>query len=205
MNDYWNERFGGEEYVYGEDPNVFFAEQISKLKPGKIILPCEGEGRNAAHAASLGWEVLAFDSSQGGKSKAMALAYKKGVSINYKIADVGVATYPDNEADVVSFIYVHFSPDTRKIIHQKAIRWLKPDGRILLEAFNPAQLRNTSGGPQDISMLYTAEMLADDFAALNIELLQTEQVVLSEGRFHEGEADIIRFVGTKKIAEIQKK
>ena len=198
MTNFWDERFGGEEYVYGEEPNVFFAEQISRLKPGKIILPCEGEGRNAVYAASLGWQVLAFDSSEAGKLKAMALADEKGVSINYKLEDVSSVTYPDCEADVVAFIYAHFPPDTRKEIHQKAITWLKPGGRILLEAFNPRQLKNTSGGPRDISMLYTVEMLTADFAKLNVELLQAKEVVLNEGRFHEGNADVIRFVGIKK-------
>jgi len=29
--------------------------------PGKVLFPAEGEGRNAVHAAMLGWEVHAFD------------------------------------------------------------------------------------------------------------------------------------------------
>lgn len=199
MINYWDERFSGEEYVYGEEPNVFFAEQISKLKPGKVMLPCEGEGRNAVYAASLGWEVFAFDSSEAGRRKALALADRKRVSINYQLEDVGMAGFPDNEADVVAFIYAHFPPETRTIIHQKVISWLKPGGTILLEAFNPAQLKNNSGGPKDPAMLYTTEMLAADFSELNIKLLQTEQTVLKEGRFHEGKADIIRYAGIKKF------
>ena len=198
MINYWDERFGSEEYVYGDEPNVFFAEQISKLKPGKIILPCEGEGRNAVYAASLGWKVFAFDSSEAGKRKAMLLADRKGVSINYQLEDIGIADFPYNEVDVVAFIYAHFSTETRTIIHQKAINWLKPGGTMLLEAFNPAQLNNTSGGPKDLDMLYTIEMLTADFSELNIKLLQPQQVVLSEGRFHDGEADIIRFRGIKE-------
>jgi hypothetical protein len=57
MNNIWNERYSQEEYVYGEEPNVFIAEQLNKLQNGIIILPCEGEGRNAVHAASQGWIV----------------------------------------------------------------------------------------------------------------------------------------------------
>jgi len=41
MKDRWNERYSGENYVYGKNPNVFFAEQLNKLDLGTLILPCE--------------------------------------------------------------------------------------------------------------------------------------------------------------------
>ena len=71
MKNFWNERYSEKEYVYGEKPNVFFAEQLRQIAPGTIVLPCEGEGRNAVYAAANGWEVQAFDTSIIGKSKAI--------------------------------------------------------------------------------------------------------------------------------------
>ena len=159
MNSFWNERYSAKEYIYGEDSNIFFAEQLSLLKPGSIILPCEGEGRNAVFAASNGWKVNAFDSSEAGKIKALQLADKKGVSIKYVVDDAMAITYPESSADVVAFIYAHLPPATRKLIHKKAITWLKPGGKIILEAFNPNQLQNISGGPKDVSMLYTESVI----------------------------------------------
>lgn len=197
MNNIWNERYSKEEYVYGEEPNVFFAAQLNKLQNGVIILPCEGEGRNAVYAASQGWIVKAFDSSEAGKTKAIQLANNKGVTIDYEIADAVAVNYPENSVEAVAFIYAHFPPAIRKQIHQKAISWLKPGGKIIIEAFNPVQLQNTSGGPKDLSMLYTEEILREDFEELNIELLQTLQTTLQEGNYHQGKADIIRFVGSK--------
>jgi hypothetical protein len=197
MNNIWNERYSQEEYVYGEEPNVFIAEQLNKLQNGIIILPCEGEGRNAVHAASQGWIVNSFDSSEAGKTKAIQLADKMGVSIEYEIADAVSADYRESSADAVAFIYAHFPPAIRKQIHQKAISWLKPGGKIIIEAFNPAQLQNSSGGPKDISMLYTEEIIREDFQELNIELIETLQTTLQEGKYHQGKADIIRFVGSK--------
>lgn len=197
MNDIWNERYSMEEYVYGEEPNVFFAEQLNKLQPGIIILPCEGEGRNAVYAASQGWIVKAFDSSEAGKTKALQLARKKGVIIDYEIADAEGINYPECGVDAVAFIYAHFPPAGRKQIHQKAISWLKPGGKIIIEAFNPAQLQNTSGGPKEVTMLYTEDILKEDFQQLNIELIENLQTTLQEGKYHEGKADIIRFVGSK--------
>jgi len=198
MDNFWNERYSEKEYVYGEEPNVFFADQLSQLNPGTIILPCEGEGRNAVYAALNGWKVKAFDSSEAGKIKALELADKKEVTINYTIDDAVTATYPESSADVVAFIYAHFSPSIRKQIHQKAISWLKPGGRIIMEAFNPDQLKNNSGGPKELSMLYTEEMIKEDFKGIQITLLQNLTTELSEGKYHEGKADVIRFEGVKK-------
>ncbi len=197
MSNFWNERYSAKEYFYGEEPNVFFAEQLDRLKPGVIILPCEGEGRNGVYAASQQWTVNAFDASETGKMKALQLAHKKGVIIDYIIDDASAINYPENSADVVAFIYAHLPTATRKLVFQKAITWLKPGGKILLETFNPNQLQNSSGGPKDISMLYTEDIIKEDFKALKFELLQTLQITLSEGKHHEGKADIIRFVGIK--------
>ncbi|ULQ52081.1 hypothetical protein [Flavihumibacter fluvii] len=46
-------------------------------------------------------------------------------------------------------------------------------------------------------MLYTEDMLKGDFAGLKIELSQTIHTTLEEGKYHSGEADVVRFVGTK--------
>lgn len=198
MHNFWNERYSVKEYIYGEEPNVFFAEQLSKLKPGVIILPCEGEGRNAVFAASNGWRVNAFDSSEAGKMKALQLAHRKGVSIEYVVEDALAVDYSANSADVVAFIYAHFPPATRKAVLQKATTWLKPAGKIILEAFNPNQLQNDTGGPKDVSMLYTEDIIREDFSGMKIELLQTLRTELSEGKYHEGISDIVRFVGAKE-------
>jgi glutamine synthetase type III len=149
------------------------------------------------YAASQGWIVKAFDSSEAGKAKALQLAVKKGVSIDYEIADAVFVNYPESSVDAVAFIYAHFPPAIRKQIHNKAISWLKPGGKIIIEAFNPAQLQNTSGGPKEVTMLYTEEIIRADFQGLNIELIETLQTTLQEGKYHQGKADIIRFVGSK--------
>ena len=71
MKDFWNQRYAADEYAYGTAPNAFFKAVLDPLPPGRILLPAEGEGRNAVYAAKLGWEVVAFDQSEGGQKKAM--------------------------------------------------------------------------------------------------------------------------------------
>ena len=197
MSNIWDERYSQTEYVYGTEPNEFFAKELSLLKPGRLILPCEGEGRNAVFAAQKGWNVIAFDNSQEGKKKALKLAEQKQVHIDYLIDDADKIELEPNSVDSVALIYAHFTPNIRETIHKKIVSWLKPGGTLILEGFNPNQLTNKSGGPKDIAMLYTEEMLKSDFSDLKIVQLNTLQTNLNEGNFHQGEADLIRLIAVK--------
>ena len=48
MENFWDIRFKEEDYAYGTLPNAFFKETLNTYKPkGKLLLPAEGEGRNA--------------------------------------------------------------------------------------------------------------------------------------------------------------
>jgi 2-polyprenyl-3-methyl-5-hydroxy-6-metoxy-1,4-benzoquinol methylase len=198
MNDYWNNRYAEKEFAYGTSPNEYLKEQLSRITPGRILFICEGEGRNAVHAAAQNWEVEAFDLSEEGRKKAIILAEENSVKINYKIADATLVEYPENTFDVVAIIYAHFPRSIRVSIHEKIANWLKPGGRIILEVFNPNQLNNSSGGPKDLSMLYTPEMMQSDFSSFDILALTTDEIELSEGKYHMGKADVLRFVGRKK-------
>ncbi|MBP6238533.1 MAG: class I SAM-dependent methyltransferase [Saprospiraceae bacterium] len=199
MKEFWDERYQQKEYVYGVHPNQFLAEQLIKIPhAGDILFPCEGEGRNAVFAATSGWRVDAFDYSESGKTKALQLAQNHNVSISYFISDAIHFDFGNAKYDVVAFIFAHFGPDLRSEIHQKAISSLKPGGRIIIEAFNPWQLNNKSGGPKDLSMLYTEEILNEDFKKLDIQILETKVIELDEGLYHRGKADVIRLLAIKK-------
>jgi 2-polyprenyl-3-methyl-5-hydroxy-6-metoxy-1,4-benzoquinol methylase len=198
MVEYWNERYKQQEYAYGIAPNVFLKEQLSTLQQGKILFLCEGEGRNAIYAAKEGWEVSAFDLSIEGMKKANQLALENNVFIDYQIADAQTVNYPVAFFDVVAIIYAHFPSSIRKTIHSKVINWLKPGGIVVLEVFNPLQLQNGSGGPKELSMLYSKEMMTTDFNEMAVLKLNTEKIILNEGKFHQGMADVLRYVGQKK-------
>jgi hypothetical protein len=197
MINFWDERYQQTAYIYGEQANEFFATQLSKLPAGQLILPCDGEGRNAVFAAKNGWQVAAFDNSEIGKEKALALANKNQVTINYDVNSAQTIDYPENSVDLVAFIYAHLPAEIRKEVHQKSVKWLKKGGKIILEAFHPEQLKNTSGGPKDLDMLYTEEMILSDFEFLEVELIENESIVLNEGAYHQGNANVTRFVGVK--------
>jgi SAM-dependent methyltransferase len=197
-NDFWNERYASKEYVYGENPNHFLKEQLEKITvPGKLLLPGEGEGRNAVYAAKLGWQVDAYDQSTAGQLKAIRLADKNDVIINYYTTDLHEFTPAKNNYDAIAIIYVHLSIDYREVFNKKIIEALKPGGKIILELFSKEQLGKTSGGPQDLAMLYSLDEIKKDFGSLKAIILKAETINIDEGEKHSGEASVIRFVGEK--------
>jgi hypothetical protein len=197
MIEHWNQRYDTEAFIYGREPNLFFKEFLDKQPVGKLLLPCEGEGRNAVYAASLGWEVTAFDQSEVGMKKALAFAREQGVTLHYGIADALAFDYPSGAYDVIAFLWAHFPQDIRRKIHQKSLSGLKQGGFILLEGFNKKQLSFASGGPKDPEMLFSLDYWPDDFPGLKAILLEEAMTLLDEGDFHRGEAAVIKYLGRK--------
>jgi len=196
---FWDERYSSHEYVYGIDPNEFFKQQIEKSKPGKLLLPGEGEGRNAVYAAKLGWLVDAFDQSINAQKKALKLAEKNNVNINYSVFDLKKLTPTKNYYDTAAIIFVHFDSEERSIFHHKIINSLKPGGKLILESFSKNQFGKNSGGPQSLEMLYSLEDVLNDFKEIKTILLEEKNVFLNEGYKHSGDASVIRFVGEKVV------
>ncbi|MCB9081781.1 MAG: class I SAM-dependent methyltransferase [Lewinellaceae bacterium] len=194
---FWNERYAKEAYAYGEAPNTFFARTLRNYPPGRLLLPLEGEGRNAVFAASEGWVVDAFDYSVAGKDKALSLAQKVAVTIQYTVSEVTKYPFAAEAYDAIGLCYAHLSPPDRSYLHQQASNALRPGGHLILEAFRPAQLSYHSGGPRNAEWLYTPEMLTLDFPGLEFLTLETPIIDLAEGQFHCGEAAVIRLIAQK--------
>jgi len=193
-----DERFLENSYAYGIKPNKFFKEILQNMNPGKILFLAEGEGRNAVYAASLGWEVGAVDFCEAGNVKAENLAAEPNVKINYRLEDLSDYIPEPNYYDVIALIYMHFDNKAlQSCIHKKAIEALIPGGKIIFEAFEKEQVKYTSGGPKEEELLFSLEDIVNDFIDLNFEILSKELINLDEGKYHQGTASVVRFVGSK--------
>lgn len=128
MKDMWEERYAANEYAYGEEPNALFKACLDRLEtPGRILLPAEGEGRNAVYAARRGWQVDAFDFSAAGREKAVRLAERHGVHINYEVADYETAHIEPGGYDAVALIFAHKHERIRRAVHRRLTTALKPE------------------------------------------------------------------------------
>ncbi len=201
MKSLWNDRFASDEYIYGEQPNVFFAEILNRLKPGKLLLPGEGEGRNAVWAARQGWDVTAIDYSEAGREKALKLASRYKVKLSdYIIVDLEDYRPEAESFDTIALVYIHLPPALRNKVHHRFVQALKPGGTIIIEAFHTNQLQYDSGGPKNEDMLYTMEMLRTDFKSLQMNQLEYCTEVLNEGQYHQGQAALLRMVAQKAVS-----
>ncbi len=197
MSEFWNERFAAEEYVYGTEPNEFFRQELNKLMPGKILLPGEGEGRNAVFAARNNWQVTAFDTSTEGKKKAEQLADSSQVEIDYRIESYDSIDLETEAFDCLTLIFAHMPPNSRPAYHQKLSAYLKTGGTLILEGFSKAQIHNNTGGPKNVDMLFSKEELQADFSVFSSLRISETEVELDEGPFHKGKANVIRLVAVK--------
>ena len=195
----WDLRYSAEEYIYGTEPNNYLKETVLKLSPGRILFPAEGEGRNAVFAAASGWQVDAFDQSEAGRQKALKLADKKSVKINYEISTIEDWQAGEVLYDCIVLIFVHLPPEMRIKFHAKMIAALKPGGVIIFEAFSKKQLTRESGGPKDPDLLYDANDIRQDFASMNITDFAGTRVNLEEGRLHKGLAEVVRLTAIKHL------
>lgn len=196
-NDFWNERYAIEDYAYGTEPNQFLKNELESLKPGKILFPAEGEGRNAVYAARRGFDVYAFDPSLEGRKKAIVLAETNAVSIDYQLAAYEDAQYAVNSFDVLVLTFCHMPLSKREDIHKKLISFLKPGGKLILEGFSKDQINNNTGGPRDVEMLFSEKELRSDFSSLQSISVSEQTTLLNEGLYHKGEASVIRCLGIK--------
>ena len=199
MSQFWNERFAQDGYLYGTEPNAFLAHRYTLFPHrGHILLPGDGEGRNGVWLARRGFRVTVVDGSEVGLEKTRALAKRHGVQVETIHATLPDWTPEPSTYDGVASIYLHLPPAIRTQVHGSLARALKPGGVMLLEAFTPAQLAFSSGGPKDEALLYTTEMLAEDFAGLSIDALLELDTVLDEGHGHRGDARVIRMIAARQ-------
>ena len=202
MREMWDARYGTEKYAYGEAPNDYFRAQLKNRKTGSVLFPAEGEGRNAVHAASLGWEVSAFDYSLEGAKKAHRLARKQNVTLDYKVGDLEQHIYTKESFDSLVLIYAHFPPHQRREYHRRLSSYLKPGGTLILEGFSKNNLalsktQKASNGPKNLKMLFSREELITDFQGYDIIEIKERIITLNEGPYHQGEASVVRLLAIK--------
>ena len=97
----WDERYAGNEYAYGTEPNSFLVERALKEPRGRVLSIAEGEGRNAVWLASQGFDVTSFDQSTIGVMKTLKLALHRSVVVHAIKDDMTTFEIEPNSYDMV--------------------------------------------------------------------------------------------------------
>jgi 2-polyprenyl-3-methyl-5-hydroxy-6-metoxy-1,4-benzoquinol methylase len=195
----WNHRFETEDYIFGKEPNEYLRAQAPHLAPGgRVLCVADGEGRNSVWLAQQNMHVDAFDISQVGVDKARKLAAQARVAVNYSVADCDSWAWPVAAYDTVAAIFVQFAdPPMRERLFANMVRCLKSGGMLVLQGYTPKQLEYGTGGPPQLSHLYTAQLLRSAFASLEIIELREYEADMAEGTRHHGRSALIGLLARK--------
>lgn len=195
----WNQRFAADGYLFGTEPNEWLREHAGAWQPGqRVLCVADGEGRNSVWLARRGLQVDAFDIAAVGVAKARRLAAEQGVTVDYQVADCDGYAWPEAHYDGVAAIFVQFAdPALRERLFARMRSSLKPGGTLLLQGYTPKQLEYRTGGPPLLSHLYTAQMLREAFAALDIVELREYEAEVHEGSGHSGRSALIGMVARR--------
>ncbi|NOQ96944.1 MAG: methyltransferase domain-containing protein [Calditrichae bacterium] len=190
--EFWDTRYRDNPSAYGDKPNDYLAQKSYLFKPGmKILAVGEGEGRNALWLSEKKYEVWMVDYSKVGLNKASMEAKRKNLNLKLICADLAMWHWPVDYFDAVLAIFLHLPPAIRSQVHCSMLQSLKSGGIIIMQLFHTDQLKYGTAGPKSPEMLYTADMLQQDFQ--NAQILDLEETVLelNEGLFHTGAAAVI--------------
>jgi SAM-dependent methyltransferase len=196
----WNKRFAADGYLFGTEPNAWLREHAGVWSPGqRVLCVADGEGRNSVWLARRGLQVEAFDIAEVGVAKARRLAAERGVSVDFQVADCDGFAWPEAHYDGVAAIFVQFAdPALRERLFAHMQRCLKPGGSLLLQGYTPKQLEYRTGGPPLLSHLYTADLLREAFAAMDIVELRDYEDDVAEGSGHHGRSALIGLVARRR-------
>jgi SAM-dependent methyltransferase len=195
----WDQRFSGDDYLFGREPNDYLRSKAPLLPAGgSVLCIADGEGRNSVWLAKQGLRVQAFDISEVGVAKARLLASDAGVLVDYTVADCGQYDWAAQSHDGVVAVFIQFAdPEMRERLFANMVRALKPGGVLILQGYTPRQLDYKTGGPGQLSHLYTADLMREAFKDLRIVELIEYEAELNEGARHAGRSALLGLVATK--------
>ncbi len=195
----WDERYSGEDFWFGTAPAAFLKAQGHLLTPGQTALAvADGEGRNSVFLAEKGLTVIAMDASRVGVDKARRLAAERGVSVDFRVADILSWDWTSNSYDVVVAVFIQFlAPDDRSAVFEGMKRTLRSGGRLLLHGYRPEQVDYGTGGPPYRENMYTEDLLREVFNDMSIERLAAYDALIEEGPGHRGLSALIDLVAKK--------
>ena len=174
----WDERYADSELVWSVEPNQFVAAECADLPPGRALDLAAGEGRNSIWLASRGWDVTAVDFSQAGLDKGRRLAGE--LEIEWVCGDVvtGSSTTldPSSAYDLCVIAYLQLVAEERRAAVRRGFASLRSGGTLLLVAHDTTNLTEGTGGPQDASVLMTAEDVLDDLAGETHKVVRAARV-----------------------------
>lgn len=203
----WDERYAGTDLVWSSGPNRFVETEVSGLRPGRALDLAAGEGRNAIWLAEQGWQVTAVDFSAVGldKGRRVLAAHGRARDLHVDWVHHDVLTYDPGPVgyDLALLAYLQLPGEERRTAVRAGFAALTVGGHLVVVAHDSTNLTEGTGGPQDPTVLYTAEEVLGDLDGERFDVLRAERVervvpapaegAEGAGDTHRGEPDRVAY------------
>lgn len=177
---------------YGDfipDADDLLVTEVEGLKPGRALEFGCGVGGNAVWLAEQGWQVTATDFADAAIEKGKRLAAKRGVHVDFVVADA-TNFQPDGQYDLITSFYIQLLPDQRAKMLSIAGGALAPGGTLLFVSHDKSS-QPSGWTEEDMLSLTTPDEVVAELPGLEIE---KAFVMANEGgkhasRSHDSEDD----------------
>ncbi len=167
----WDDRYAATDLVWSAGPNQFVEEELTDLPPGRALDLACGEGRNARWLAERGWQVTAMDFSPVAIDKGRQVSDR----VDWQVGDA-LSTPLPADLDLVVLAYLQIPAAERSTAVRRSFDALAPGGTLFVVAHDSSNLTEGTGGPQDPSVLYTADDVLADLSGADLEVVRAERV-----------------------------
>lgn len=148
----WDERYATGDYQPRAHPSPLVELAIRYVPPGRALVLACGSGRNALRLADAGFEVEAVDISSVAIDKARAEAARRGLDVEWRVADIGALELEAGLYDLITMVrYVNRDIWPRVVDALSANGWL-----LMVQHF---RTRRVVRGPGDEFRLDPGELL----------------------------------------------
>jgi SAM-dependent methyltransferase len=185
--------------LFGQAPNQYLRGTVARsdFAARSALCLADGDGRNSRWLALMGIETTAVDASTVAIRNALALDDAAGATVERIVADLETWQPADGLRYDATFL-IYFQGPT--VLRRRALRiaWqaLAPGGWLVVEAYAKAQ-GNRPGGPDTPGHLYDLGEIKAALPDHRVLEALSGRVRLDEGRRHQGEAEVVRFLAAK--------
>jgi len=175
----WDERYRSSDQLWSVTPNLFVADRLADVAPGRGLDLASGEGRNAIWLAERGWAMTAVDFSEVASSRAAA----QSDLVEFVVADVR-DWEPDGRFDLVLIAYLHLMPPDFEKVIRTSRKWLAPGGELFLIGHDVSNIEHGHGGPQVPEILWSVPDLLtwlDGMTVIEAQVVR-RPIATEEGR-----------------------
>ena len=192
----WDARYSIDDYLFGKEPaQALLRNEEHLVVGGNTLVIADGEGRNSVYLAKKGFKVTATDNSAVAHHKAKALAKSQNVKVDYKLEDFFDINWSETQYDNVVGICFQFIPPN--LIDDVLIGLrsaTKTGGILFIHCYTPDQISYGTGGPKDLSLMYTKDTFIRSFQQSEIVKLEEYEATIHEGAGHNGKSAMIDFI-----------